>query len=238
MDYKIECVDEFEVMRYLGFRQFRAGELKSRSSAVALTPEVEETLREVRLLTEEIREIARPRGTFRRVPLSCMENEYYLLNGKLHLPGRSIKNHLKDSREAILITGTLGISIDQHLRSLQVSDIKKAVMSDSVASAAIENILDQIQADIRSTLTAGEHLTDRFAPGYGDLPIELNGPLSQLLDTKRRIGLTVTGSGIMIPRKSILAIIGVADREQPRFARGCSTCSMNKECNYKKAGKQ
>lgn len=233
MDYEIECIDETEVMGYLGFRQFRAGQLKT-NDGVELTPEVMETLLEVRLLTEEIKNIAKPRGTFRRVPLTYLNNEYSLLSGELKLSGRSITNHLKDSTEAILISGTLGISIDQLLRNLEVKDIKKALMMDSVASVAIENILDQIQADLRRTLAEGEHLTDRFAPGYGDLPLELNGPLSELLDTKRKIGLTVTSSGIMIPRKSILAIIGVADREQRPLARGCSTCRMIKECNYSK----
>lgn len=237
MNYTIQCVDGFEVLRYLGFRQFRAGERKGGDSPPELSPEVLTTLEEVRRLAGEIRDIARPCGTFRRVPLSLKDNEYYLLDGRLHLPGRSIKHHLKDSGEAILIAGTLGLSVDQHLRSLQVSDIRKAVMMDSVASVAIENILDQVQADIRATLAPGEYLTDRFAPGYGDLPMELNGPLSQLLDTKRRIGLTVTGSGIMIPRKSILAVIGVAHLEQPQFTRGCTSCSMNRECNYRKAEK-
>lgn len=236
MDYRIECIDEFEVLRYLGFKQFRPGELKK--GLPEMTAQVEETLLEVRAMSGELKTTARPKGTFLRIPLTRKEDKFYLLDGNLELPGRSIANHLKDSSEVILISGTLGITVDQYLRKLELSDMKKAVMTDSIASVAIENILDQVQNEIRQTLKEGEFLTDRFAPGYGDLPISLNRTLAEILDTRRRIGLTVSGSGIMIPRKSIMAIIGVADREQPQFARGCSTCTMKKDCTYSKAVKK
>lgn len=236
MDYKIEYIDEFEVLRYLGFKNFRAGDRKRGNAGSDTSAEVAATLEEVGVLAEEVKRIARPKGIYQRVPLTKREGEYYLLDGGLHLPGKSIKNHLKESREVILITGTLGISIDQYLRSSQLTDMKKAVICDSIASVAIENILDQVQAQIRQTLAEGEFLTDRFAPGYGDLPLELNGLLAGLLDTKRGIGLTVSSSGIMIPRKSILAILGVAGNAQPQFARGCAVCAMKEDCNYNKAG--
>lgn len=238
MDYQVEFIDEFEVLRYLGFRQFRAGERKEGCAAAQGSDQVQETLLEIRGLARELQAIARPKGIFKRIPLTVEAGEYSLLNGNLPLPGKSIRNHLKESREVILVTGTLGVSIDEYLRRLQLRDMKKAVLSDSIASVAIENILDQVQQDIRKTLSATEFLTDRFAPGYGDLPMTLNGPLAQILDTKRAIGLTVSGSGIMIPRKSILAIIGLADKAQPQFARGCAACTMNQDCNYNKAGKR
>ena len=236
MDYQIRSVNESEVLRYLGYKDFRAGALK-RGIVPENTPELELTRAEIRELAEELARIARPKGIWKRIPLIRQQDELCLLDGALTLPGKSISHHLKDSQEVILITGTLGITVDQYLRSLQLTDLKKAVMTDSVASVAIENILDQIQAEIRLTLAEGEYLTDRFAPGYGDLPIGLNGTLAQLLDTKRRIGLTVSASGIMIPRKSIMAIIGVAGSAQPQFTRGCANCSMTEECNFSKVGK-
>lgn len=233
MDYQINSVDESEVLRYLGYKDFRAGVLK-RGTAPEASPELEMIRSEIRQLADELTGIARPKGIWKRLPLIRNDGELSLLNGSLPLPGKSIRNHLKDSSEVILITGTLGITVDQYLRSVQLTDLKKAVMTDSIASSAIENILDQIQAQIRLTLAEGEFLTDRFAPGYGDLPIGLNSILAQLLDTKRQIGLTVSASGIMIPRKSIMAIIGVAGSAQPQFTRGCANCTMSEECNFSK----
>ena len=55
-------------------------------------------------------------------------------------------------------------------------------------------------------------LTDRFSPGYGDFPMESSKDLVGLLDAGRRIGLTVSQSGILIPRKSVTAVLGVSDR--------------------------
>lgn len=236
MDYKIEYIDESDVLRYLGFKNFRAGVVKRGTGETETSPEVEATLKEVREMAGEILRVARPKGIYQRIPLTRRDGEFYLLDGSLHLPGKSIKHHLKESHEVILITGTLGIAIDQYLRSTQLKDMKRAVMSDSIASVAIENILDQVQEEIEQGLGDGEYLTDRFAPGYGDLPIELNRRLAGLLDTKRQIGLTVSASGIMIPRKSVMAIIGVADRPQGKFARGCANCTMKEDCSFNKAG--
>ncbi len=236
MDYKITYIDEPEVLRYLGFKEFRAGVQKRGTGGPSSTPQIETTRQEIREMAEDLKAIARPRGIYKRVPLTRAAGDYFLLNGALALTGKSIRHHLKDSHEVILVTGTLGISVDQYLRSIQLTDMKKAVMSDAIASVAIENILDQVCAQIGQHLGDHEFLTDRFAPGYGDLPIELNGPLAHLLDTKRQIGLTVSEQGIMIPRKSILAILGVADRIQPQFTRGCATCTQKTDCNYNKAG--
>jgi cobalamin-dependent methionine synthase I len=51
----------------------------------------------------------------------------------------------------------------------------------------------------------------RYSPGYGDLGIENNKGILDVLSAQRNIGLTITDSGIMIPRKSVVAIMGVSE---------------------------
>ena len=56
----------------------------------------------------------------------------------------------------------------------------------------------------------GIHFTDRFSPGYGDLPLDVQKNIFPLLDCERKIGLTLNESLIMSPSKSVTAFVGMA----------------------------
>ena len=107
-------------------------------------------------------------------------------------------------------------------------------MLDCCASAAIENVCDNLCADLQEELEG--YLTDRFSPGYGDLPITLQRSFLLALNAQRRIGLTVTDSCLLIPSKSVTAIIGVSDAPVERGTRGCAVCNMKDSCAYRASG--
>ena len=76
----------------------------------------------------------------------------------------------------------------------------------------------------------------RYSPGYGDLPLSLQGDLLWLLDAPRRVGLTVSPSHILLPRKSVTAILGISETPVSRSTRSCLSCPGRDGCNYRKAG--
>ena len=154
----------------------------------------------------------------------------------LALPGSDIAALLRDCRKAVLFAVTLGNSAERLIRSYSARDLSYSVILDSCCSAAVESVCDALEEEIRSGLDEGLFLTDRFSPGYGDLPLSLQEPLIDALDTRRRIGLTLTDSCILFPRKSVTGIIGIADRPQTGRFRGCAFCSMFERCTYRKAG--
>ena len=78
--------------------------------------------------------------------------------------------------------------------------------------------------------------TWRFSPGYGDLPIEIQGEFLQVLDAPKRIGLYATANNILTPRKSVTAVIGLSENKISKGRRGCVICSMKDACPYRKRG--
>ena len=56
-------------------------------------------------------------------------------------------------------------------------------------------------------------LTNRYSPGYGDLPIHINEDIINLLNTSKKICLIITKDKIMIPRKSVIAIICISENK-------------------------
>ena len=65
--------------------------------------------------------------------------------------------------------------------------------------------------------------TGRFAPGYGDLSITIQKDFLFAVDAPRKIGLTVSAGGILLPQKSVTAILGRADRP---VAGACRLCDL------------
>lgn len=150
----------------------------------------------------------------------------------LALPGRLAERMLADCRQAAVLVCTLGAAFDLWMRQLQARDMAGTVMLDALGSVYVEAGCDTAEDAIRARIP-GICLTDRFSPGYGDLPLDT---LPRLLASAggSRIGVTLTDSLLMNPQKSVLAIVGLADHPQPARIRGCAYCTMNKTCAYRK----
>lgn len=80
-------------------------------------------------------------------------------------------------------------------------------------------------------------MTDRFSPGYGDFSIGMQGEICRVLDTARKIGVTVNESGILIPRKTITAVLGVSKHPQTKRTSGCAVCDLFETCSYRREGR-
>ena len=155
----------------------------------------------------------------------------------LDLPGQDIHQLLRDCDRVVLFALTLGPEAELLIRREGLRSPTEALILDACASAACEQACDELQKKLEDQLCVeGICPTDRFSPGYGDLPLTVQAPLLELLDAQKRCGITLSDTCIMTPRKSVTAIFGLADRPQGKRARGCAFCSMRQNCSFRKAG--
>lgn len=176
-----------------------------------------------------------PRYTYKVMPLEGREDGFGLTGSGVVLTGRSAGRMLEDCGQAALLACTLGAAFDQKLSALQARDMAQAVIWDACGSALVERGCDRAEEELAGRFP-GLFLTDRFSPGYGDLPLDLQPALCAALDTPRRLGLYVTPSLLLNPVKSVTAVIGLSDRPQPARIRGCAYCQMQGHCPYRKGG--
>lgn len=212
MTAKLTRIDEREVLRYLGCAQAPDPELKEKISH----------------LSEELITVSVPRLVWRRLPL-LPENEFLLA-------GEDIRGILKDCSEVVLFAATLGVEAERFLQRAQIRDMAQAVILDACADSAIENVCDHFCQDL-AALVKPSYLTDRYSPGYGDLPLSHQRVIFDVLDVTRRIGVTLTDSGLMLPQKSVTAMIGISDQPQKHRSGNCMGCSMYLHCIYRKEGR-
>lgn len=149
--------------------------------------------------------------------------------------GRDIANHLDGCEKAILMCATLGAEIDKLIRISQISDMAKAVVLDSFASVAVEQVCNKVD-EIIAEKYDGYYMTFRFSPGYGDYPISLQQDFLRMLDAPRKIGLTTNENFLLMPTKSVTAVMGLSKNPIERKKRGCAICNMRGECRFRKNG--
>lgn len=153
----------------------------------------------------------------------------------LALPGETAGKLLEECGRAAVLVCTLGARFDAALRAEQVRDMARAVILDALGSAAVERGCDRAERELTGRFPE-EYLTDRFSPGYGDLPLALQGELCGGVDAPRRLGVQVTESLLLNPAKTVTAVIGIAPRPQMARIRGCGYCSMREDCPLRKGG--
>lgn len=149
--------------------------------------------------------------------------------------GRDIANHLDGCEKAILMCATLGAEIDKLIRINQISDMAKAVVLDSFSSVAVEQVCNRVD-EIIAEKYAGYNMTFRFSPGYGDYPISLQQDFLRMLDAPRKIGLTTNDNYLLMPTKSVTAVMGLSKNPIERKKRGCAICNMRGKCRFRKNG--
>ncbi len=153
--------------------------------------------------------------------------------------GFSIEKHLEGCHKVIVMAATLGIGVDNLLRKTQVTDMAMAVVIDSGASVLIEQVCDDFEQQIRQDMLPAHmmYMTSRFSPGYGDYPLTEQSRIIGYLDAQRQIGLHVTSDSLMIPGKSITALIGIADHPVTGRLATCNECVLKEKCTLRKEGK-
>ena len=186
------------------------------------------------------REVTNPRYTYKictidKEKTKACENTVFLKDECIKFESKDIYNLLIDCDECILMSATLGLEIEREIRKLTYTELTKGIIVDACATTAIEEVCDIVQENMEKSLfDKGKYITMRYSPGYGDLSIDKNKDIINILNGQNRIGLTVSDSGIMIPRKSVVAIIGISNKEIKNRKRTCENCSNRHSCKFKK----
>lgn len=173
-------------------------------------------------------EIAVPRAVWRVLPRAALP---------LEDRGADLERHLQGCDVVMVMAATLGSEVDALLRRMELTDIALAATADAMASVLLEQVCDALEEELRTgQREKGRYLTGRFAPGYGDCPLELNDVICQAADSVRGCGIAVTGQHLLAPRKSTTALLGVADHPVTGTLAGCATCHLRETCVFRKKG--
>lgn len=217
---KIDKINTEEALRYMGYNE---------------NIDIENIKPILRTCEDELLNAANIRYCYKLFDIEHHTDSIIVTGTNLNLTGKSITNHLDGCNKAVLMACTLSDKVDKLISRYNITDMTSALITDSMASAMIEQVCNEVEVIIKNQLKI-ENMTWRFSPGYGDLPIDIQKNFIQVINANKQIGLTVTENNILIPRKSVTAVIGISDSPLPQKKRGCLICNMNKTCQFRKRG--
>ncbi len=202
-----------EVLRYLGYRR---GNL----------PDTE-LLQKIAVCESALQAAAAPRSTYLRLPLQHEGEDQILVDGHPFV-SRDLARNLQDCSEVFLFAATLGIGVDRLIRRATATKMSDAVIYQAAGAEMIESYCNSVNEALRQqVLKEGLYLKPRYSPGYGDMPLTYQPLVCRMLDSAKRIGLTLTDSLIMMPSKSVTAFIGITAKPQKNHMKDCRNCTKN-----------
>lgn len=219
-----QALDKKEILRYLGYR---GQTIDEHTNALIDT------------CMRQLEESAKPRFIYRTFTLLQNEETKTLSFPEcgLTICSENLFQHLSGCRKCVILAATLSVAADNLIRISQSESMSRAVILDACAADMIEKLCDFAETEIAKSAEAdGLFLRTRFSPGYGDCPLTIQNDIGRILDTSRKIGLTITDRALMLPRKSVTAFIGLGKDNSRKAPPSCDTCNMRGRCQYQREG--
>ncbi len=209
--------DKKETLRYLGYR----GNMPD--------AQTEKLIEEV---MEELEKSSLPKSVYREFACEVIGNKVKI--GPFSVESSHLSKNLQGCEKAIILAATIGRSADLMIKKYSVINMAKASIVQAAGASAIENYVDEVEEEIRKNAEErGFYLRPRFSPGYGDFPLECQKEVFQLLECNKRVGLTLTKGNLMMPTKSVTAVIGLTrEKNQSCHQKNCSRCEK-KDCEFR-----
>ena len=137
MEARLTGIERNEVLHYLGW------------PGVGLSKELTAAFERCE---RTLLDTARPRAVWRLFPLLPDGR----LEGTGYAPaGESVRELLRECGAVVLMAATLGTEVERLIRRAQLENMGDAVILDACGSAAIENVCDNLCADLAASCAPG-----------------------------------------------------------------------------------
>ena len=169
------------------------------------------------------------RGIYKIYDYDC-ENHIVKSEPPFEITGNSIIKHLAGCEKAACIAVTVGENIENEVtKKFDAGNYVSSVLLDAAATAAVEQAADELEKAVaREVAKNSLKMRWRFSPGYGDWQLE-NQKKFFYVTGAPEIGMKLTESLMLVPRKSVTAIIGlekiISDNKNILQKKSCATCN-------------
>lgn len=142
---------------------------------------------------------------------------------------RNLADLLAGSESALIFASTIGMGIDRLIKKYSEINPSRALIFQSIGAERVETITDVFIEVFKKENSCV--LSPRFSAGYGDLPLETQTDVFNLLSPGKHLGLTLNDSLLMSPSKSITALAGINGALNETA--NCRNCTLT-DCEFKK----
>ena len=206
-------IDVAETRRYAGMRN---------------TAEFDDAM--IEEMCEESKLLLDVKGIWKVYDYDCAEN-VVLSEPTFKIQGDSIEKHLQGCDKVVCMAVTVGDRIEQEVtKEFKIGGYVSSMIMDAAATAAVEQAADAMEKVIAQEVAKeGYKKIWRYSPGYGDWSLNEQKEFFKITDAKE-IGMRLSPMLMLMPRKSITAIIGLkkvtGDEKVADKKNACADCKQ------------
>jgi hypothetical protein len=160
------------------------------------------------------------------------------LQGDCVLEGSLISSAFSRASELAIVVCTIGLKLERAVtKHFERKELLKGLLLDGIGSATMDSLCQHI-CQLMSNLASEQdyEASSPLNPGMPGFPMSEQWNLFHLVPA-REINVSLTSSGMMIPRKSVSMVIGIGhDMKTWTQAEKCAKCTLTKTCAYKHNG--
>lgn len=206
-------IDRKQVCRYLGY----SADYKPPARILSLIGEY----------VEYAHHLIEPAYSYTIKNIERVEGSSVFIEGSIVFRSRVIAQLLEQCSKVLVFISTIGNRLEKKAYRLAEDGlIVQSAVLDAIGSNAAERVADFVQGRMgEMTGAQGLCISPRFSPGYCDWDISHQKMLFRAVGGKST-GVRLTEGCLMIPRKSVSAIIGIGLRSSSvEHYNPCKTCN-------------
>jgi hypothetical protein len=212
-----------EVLRRQGLRK-----------GARVRPEIKLLIREVLSSLKKSR-LLEPAAAYQYYAVRNMTGSQISLEGDKALHGPLLPAIFPEAKKFAIVLCTIGPRLER-----QVTDYSKngaalrGMILDGIGSAAVDKLVSEVLRLIATEVSSrGYEISSPVNPGMPGFPLTDQWNLLGLVNSDE-IGVRLTASGMLVPRKSTSMVMGIGP-QMTRWTQAevCARCSLRETCQYK-----
>jgi hypothetical protein len=174
-----------------------------------------------------------PVALYTILPIRDFEHQLVVLDGGPTFSGPLVARALAGAAEVAVAICSIGRALDERVLALFATDNPmRALALDGAGTAAVKQLAVMVGLRICDAATArGWSVGMRASPGQEGWPIQQQRVLFGLVPGEK-IGVQLSSSCLMLPRKSVSFVIGLGP-ELRADAVPCDFCSKRERCQWR-----
>jgi hypothetical protein len=197
-------------------------------------PEIKSLILEL-LASVESNHLLQPAAAYECYPVTGMSGSQISLEGDKAVHGPALPALFPEARELAVIICTIGPKLEKQASGYTKNgQALRGMLLDGIGSAAIDTLIPETLRIIAKEVSVrGYEISSPVNPGMPGFAMTEQWNIMELVKADE-IGVSLTNSGILVPRKSASMVIGIGPR-MTRWTQAevCARCSLRETCPYK-----
>lgn len=197
-------------------------------------PEIKSLIEEM-LASVESNHLLEPAAAYEYYPITEMSPDQISLEGNKAVHGPVLPAILPEAKELAVIVCTIGHRLEKRVTEYSKNgETLRGMTLDGIGSAAVDTLVPKVLKLIAKEVSArGYEISSPINPGMPGFALTEQWNLVELVKADE-IDVSLSASGVLIPRKSVAMVIGIGPK-MTRWTQAevCGRCSLRETCPYK-----